>query len=145
MLVRVLFYFSKKYRGLWKKQVTTTEEQRTKQAGCTTTGTEERAHGTAPFTAARKPAACIYFSAFRRMQLTHSAVVSKAYVKKCREPIFINESTTPGRKKKTQKRPNCKQSIRRTKQIRERFRSSRERRPRDASPVSVVYRGQVLV
>ena len=78
VLVRVLFYFSKEYRGLWKKQVTTTEEQRTKQAGCTTTGTEERAHGTAPFTAARKLAACTYFSAFRRMQLTHSAVVSKA-------------------------------------------------------------------
>ena len=26
-----------------------------------------------------------YFSAFRRMQLTHSGVVSKAYVQKCRE------------------------------------------------------------
>ena len=83
VLVRVLFYFSKKYRGLWKKQVTTTEEQRTKQAGCTTTGTEERAHGTAPFTAARKPAACIYFSAFRRKRFTYNAVVSQAEVKKC--------------------------------------------------------------
>ena len=36
-------------------------------------------------TAARKPTACKYFSAFRRMRLTHSAVVHKVYVKKCRE------------------------------------------------------------
>ena len=36
----------------------------------------------------------VYFSAFRRMRLTHSAVVSKAYVKRCK----LNEETTHARK-----------------------------------------------
>ena len=54
------------------------------------TGTERRAHRTVHFTAARKPTACKYFSAFRRMQLSHIAVVSKAYVEKCREARGID-------------------------------------------------------
>ena len=68
-------YFSKKYRGRWKSKVTATKEQRTVLAGCTTTSTERRAHHTA---LTRNPAACIYFSTFRQMRFTHSAVVSKA-------------------------------------------------------------------
>ena len=81
VLVRVLFISQKNIVAVGKRKVTTTKEQRTTQAGCTTTSTEGRAHSAAQFTAARKPAACMYFSAFRRMRLTHSAVVSKAYVK----------------------------------------------------------------
>ena len=76
--VRFFVYFSKTYRARWKKQVTATKEQRPAQAGCTTTTTERRAHRTAHFTAARNPAACIYFIAFRGMRFTDSAVVSKA-------------------------------------------------------------------
>ena len=59
----------------------------------------------------------------------------------------LKEATTPARKK-DKKRTNCKQSIRQTKQKRERFGLSKERCPRDASPVSVVFgvdQGQVLV
>ena len=75
--------FPKKYRGRWKNQVTTTKEQRTTQAGCTKTSTEGRApYRTAHLTAAEKPSACVYFSAFRRMRFTYSAVVSNAYVNK---------------------------------------------------------------
>ena len=75
-------YFSKKITGHWKRTIQTTKEQRTVQTACTTTGTERRAHRTAHFVAARNPAACIYFSAFRRMRLTHNALVRKAHVKK---------------------------------------------------------------
>ena len=45
---------------------------------------QRRSHRTAKFTAARKPTACTYFSAFR-MRFNRSAVVSKAYVRRCRE------------------------------------------------------------
>ena len=111
-------YFSKKIVAVGESKVTTTKEQRTTQAGCTTTSAEGRAHLTAHFTAAKEPPACIYFSAFRRMRLTHSAVISKTYVKK--NVGNLNEATTPARKN-IQKRANCKRSIRRIKQIRERF------------------------
>ena len=77
----VLFISKKKIVTVGKSKVTTTKEQRTTQAGRTTTSTEGRARRTTHFTAARKPAACIYFSAFCRMRLTHSAVVSKANAK----------------------------------------------------------------
>ena len=82
------------------KSKVTIEEQRT-QARCTTTSTEERAHHTAHFTAAGKPAACTYFSAFSRIRLTHSAVVRKEYVKKMSGNL--NEATTPARKKRHKK------------------------------------------
>ena len=79
VLVRVWFISKKIIVAVGKIKVTTTKEQRTSRvrndqhrAACT------RAHRTAHFTAGRNPAACIYFSAFRRMQFTHSAVVSKA-------------------------------------------------------------------
>ena len=39
----------------------------------------------------------VYFSAFRRIRLTHSAVVRKAYVKRCN----LNEITTPPAKTDT--------------------------------------------
>ena len=69
VLVRVFVYFSKTYIvHVGKSKVTATKEQRTAQAGCTTTTTERRAHRTAHFTAARNPAACIYFIAFRGMR-----------------------------------------------------------------------------
>ena len=61
------------------------------------------------------------------------------------EPKRSNDASS---EKWTQKRENCKQSMHRTNQVRERFRSFQERRPRDESPVSVVFgvdRGQVLV
>ena len=63
VLVRVFVYFSKTYSVHVGKAVTATKEQRTAQAGCTTTTTERRAHRTAHFTAARNPAACMYFIA----------------------------------------------------------------------------------
>ena len=78
VLVRVFVYISEKYRARWKSEVTATKEQRTPQAGSTTTSTERRAYLTAHFTAARNPAARIYFIDFRGMRLTHSAVVSQA-------------------------------------------------------------------
>ena len=54
----------------------------TAQAAYTTTSiARRRTHGTAHLVAARIPAACVYFSAFRRMRLSHTAVVSKAYKK----------------------------------------------------------------
>ena len=53
-----------------KNKVTTTKEQRTAQAGCTTTRTERRAHRTAQLYSSQDPAACIYFGAFRRMRFT---------------------------------------------------------------------------
>ena len=62
------------------------------------TSTERRAHRTAHFTAARNPAACIYFGAFRRMRLTHSAVVSKAYVKKCTIVTYTKQRRLLGKK-----------------------------------------------
>ena len=82
VFVRVLFISQKNLVPVGKSKVKDNKEQRTTQAGCTTTNTEGRAHRTAHFTAAGKPTACIYFGAFRRMRLTHSAVVSKAYAKK---------------------------------------------------------------
>ena len=79
VLVRVLFVSRKSIVDVGKSKVTATKEQRTTQAGGTTTSTERHAHSTAHFTVARNPAASIYISAFRRMRFTHSAVVSKAY------------------------------------------------------------------
>ena len=106
-------YFSETIRGRWKKPShdNIKKKRRTTQAGCTTASTERRAHRTAHFTAARKPTASQFFSAFRRMLLTHSAVVSKAYVEKCREVKRSNDACSV---KKTQKRANW--------QIRERLR-----------------------
>ena len=146
--VRTCFdYFSKTISWIvGKNKATTRKEQRTTETGCTANRTDRRANRTAHFTAARKSAACIYFSAFRQMRLAHSAVVNKAYVKNVHmEPKRSNDASS---EKWTQKRENCKQSMHRTNQVRERFRSFQERRPRDESPVSVVFgvdRGQVLV
>ena len=78
MLVRVWFISEKNIVDVGKSKVTATKEQRTAQAGCTMTTTERRAHRTANFTAARNSAAYIYFIAFRRTWLTHSAVVGMA-------------------------------------------------------------------
>ena len=100
-LVRVLFISKKNIVTVGKSKVTTTKVQRATQAGCTTTSAEGRAHRTAHFTAARKPAACIYFSTFRRLWFTHSAVVSKAYVKKCREPKRSNDACSEKDTKKS--------------------------------------------
>ena len=102
--VRTCFdYFSKTISWIvGKNKATTRKEQRTTETGCTANRTDRRANRTAHFTAARKSAACIYFSAFRQMRLAHSAVVSKAYVK-----MYIgnlNEATTPARKMDTKKR-----------------------------------------
>ena len=110
-------FLKKQIVAVGKSKVTTTKEQRTTQflTGCTTTSTERRAHSTALFAAARKPTACIYFSAFRWMRLSNSVVVSKAYVKKCREAKRSSDACSV---KKTQKRANRKQSIRRTKKRR---------------------------
>ena len=145
VLVRVLFISQKQIVVVGKSKVTTTKEQRATQAGCTATSTERRAHRTAHFTAARKPTACIFFSAFRRMRLTHSAVVSKAYVKTDREAKRSNNASSV---KNTQERAIYKKSIRRTKRTGQRYRSSKERCPRDGSPLSVIVgvdRGHVLV
>ena len=144
VLVCVLF-ISRKISWPLEKAVTSTKEQRTTQSRYTTTSTEGRVHRAAHFTAAGKPAACIYFYAFRRMQLTHSTVVSKEYAKQCREGKRRNDACSL---KNTPKKANWKESIRRNKQIRGRFRSSKERRPRDASALSVLFgvdRGQVFV
>ena len=75
-----------------KSKVTVTKEKRTTQAGCTTTTTERRAHRKAHLTAARNPAACIYFIAFGGMRFTHSAVGSKASKK-----MYLKERTTSAR------------------------------------------------
>ena len=79
VFVRVLFISQKIIEAVGKSNVTTTIEQRTTQAGCTTSSTEGCAHRTAHFTAAGKP---LHLFQRLRMQLAHSAVVSKAYVKK---------------------------------------------------------------
>ena len=63
-LVRVLFVSQKQIVAVGKSKVTTTKEQRTTQAGCTTISTGTGAHRTAHFTAT------VYFSAFRRMRRT---------------------------------------------------------------------------
>ena len=52
-------FLKKNIVAVVKSKVTTTKEQRRTQAGRTTTSTEGRAHRTAFFTAARKPAACV--------------------------------------------------------------------------------------
>ena len=76
-------YFSKKYRGRWKKQ----SHDIRRITNSTTSGVHNdqhraaRTHRTARFTEARNPAACTYFTAFHRIRFTHNAVVSKAYVK----------------------------------------------------------------
>ena len=58
MLVQTRFVYSQNnVVAVGKSNVTTTKEQRTPQAGSTTTSTERRAHHTAHVTAARKPAA----------------------------------------------------------------------------------------
>ena len=77
VVVRVLFISPNIIVAVGKSKVTTTKEQRTAQAGCTTTSTERRAHRTAH--CLQQPG---NFSAFRQMRFTHSAVVSKAQVKK---------------------------------------------------------------
>ena len=74
---RVVYVSSKFVVNVEKSKVTATQEQRTTLAGCTTTSTDRGAHYTAHFTAAGNPAACIHFSAFRRMRFTDSAVVCK--------------------------------------------------------------------
>ena len=141
VLVRTHFvYFSKKssIRGGWKtKSQRTTKEQQTAQATRTTTRTERHAHRTEHFLAARNPASCTYFSAFRQMRLTHSAVVSKAYAKLARhmKKNYHGETARENWHKKEQTARRA--SIRRIR--RECFGSSEERRPRDASPVSVVF------
>ena len=100
ILVRVLFISPQNVVDFGKSKATSTKEPRTAQAGCTTTSTERRAHRTAHFTAARNPAACIYFSACARVRFTHRAVISKAYVKKSTIVTYqVNEPTTPARKK----------------------------------------------
>ena len=141
----LLFFARKHIVHVGKCTVTATKAHRRAQAGWTSTTTRRRAHRTALFTAARNPAACIYFSAFRRMRLTHSTVVSKEYAKQCWEGKRRNDACSL---KNTPKKANWKESIRRNKQIRGRFRSSKERRPRDASALSVLFgvdRGQVFV
>ena len=65
---------------------------------------------TDPRVAARIATACVYFSAFRRIGLIHSAVVSKAYAKKV-QPKRSDDAS----KKLKRRRVNCKQSIFRTK------------------------------
>ena len=93
---------SKNIVAVGKSEVTTTKEQRPhRKSGRATTTTERLAHRTAHFTAARKPTACIYFGAFRRMRITHSAVVSKEYVKE--NVGNLDEATTPSRKKRHHK------------------------------------------
>ena len=57
VLVRVLFISGKNIVDVGKSKVTATKEQRTAQAGRTTTTTERRAHRIAHFTAAKNPAA----------------------------------------------------------------------------------------
>ena len=80
VLKSVLFIYQKPIEAVGKSK-DTTKEQRTTQAGCTTTSTERRARRNAQFTKASKPTASIYFSVFRRIRLTHSAIVCKAYAK----------------------------------------------------------------
>ena len=94
---------------------------------------------------------CTQHSTLYSCQESHSQHIFRrhpsdaAYSQCCGEPERSSDSCS---EEKTQKRANCKQSIRWTKQIEERFRLFKERRPRDASPVSVVFgvdRDQVLV
>ena len=73
-------------------------QQQHKQAACTTTSTERFAPRTAHFSSSEDSPSLytvVYFSACRRMRLTHSAVVSKEYVKLWN---IINEVTTRARK-----------------------------------------------
>ena len=74
VLVRVLHISQKQIVAVEKCEGTTAKEQRTTQAGCTTTITERGTHLTAHLTAARNTTACIYFSVFRRMPLTRTAL-----------------------------------------------------------------------
>ena len=74
-----------------------TNNQQHKQAACKTTSTGRCVHRTAHFSGSedsRSLYTAVCFSAFRRMRLTHSAVVSKAHLKICN----LNEVTTPARK-----------------------------------------------
>ena len=85
----------------------------------------------------------VYFIVFRRMRLTHSAVVNKAYVKRWN----LNEVTTPARNNWHKQEQAASRSSVEPKIERVRFGSCEERRPRDASPVSVVFgvdRGRVF-
>ena len=100
------------------------------------------------YTAARTPAACVYFSAFRRMRLTHSAVVSNAYVCKNNVGKLGEETTLCSVKKTLKKGTNRRKSIRRSKQIKGRFSLRGGARAMHPSPLSVIFgvdRGQVLV
>ena len=91
-LVRVFFISQKQIVAVGKSNHD--NKRTTNSASSTTTSTERRAHRTAHLTAAGKPTASIYFNAFRRMRLTHSTVVSKAYVKNVGK---LSEVTAPAR------------------------------------------------
>ena len=91
VLVRFVF-ISPKSRGVGKRNVETTKkidqnQHQHKQAACTPHSTLCSSEDSCRLYTA-------YFSAFRQMRLSHSAVVSKAYVKGCN----LNEVTTPARK-----------------------------------------------
>ena len=83
--------------GTEEKSNQNKNNQQHKQAACTTTSTERCAHRTAHSSSSedsRSLYTAVYFSVFRRMRLTHSAVASKANVN-----IWnLNEVTTPARK-----------------------------------------------
>ena len=122
VLVRTRFvYFSNHVGGAKRTVKPSKKEQPT--AAAQTSGVhndQHRAVGTPHSTLCssddfRSLYAAVYLNAFLRIRLTHSAVVSKAYVKRCN----LNEITTPA--ETDTKMSSCQQSMHRTKERRERF------------------------
>ena len=129
--------------AIGKSKVTTTQEQRTLQSGCTTTSTERCAHRTAHFIQPGIPQLAYISAPTVGCGLFTAPWLIRRNKNSPWQPKRRGDTCS---EKMTQKRANYKQSIRRTKQTWGQFRSSKERRPRDASPVSVVVgvdRGQV--
>ena len=102
VLVRVLFISQKNIVAVGKSEVTTTKEQRTTQAGCTTASTEGRAHRTAHLQLPGNPQPAYISSPSDGCSLLTALWLARH--KKCRQPKRSDACS----EKNTQKRANCK-------------------------------------
>ena len=126
--------------------------QQSLQAACTATTTERCAPRTAHFSSSEDSPSlytAVCFSAFRRMRLNHSAVVSKEH----REKWSIKRSNDACSEKLTKKEQAASRASVGPKKVEsDKTKKSavwivRGEAPRDASPVSVIFgvdRGQVF-
>ena len=130
------------------KRTTPPPTNSTNKRRAQTTSTERCAHRTVHFSSSgdsRSLDTTVHFIAFRRMRLTHSAVCGKRGICRKMEPERKKRRLLEKTDTKKSMLPAEHPSDQKKKRVR--FGSSEEMRPRDASPVSIVFgvdRGQVF-